>query len=116
LKAQQEAASSSPSSHQETTLEDLFSNLDLTEFVQIFSNEGIDLAALLTCTEDDLKEANLPLGPRKKLMQYLEERKKKGEEEKEGAGYNRGGDGLNGLDEYNRSAVTSGRENSWVSC
>jgi len=33
---------------------------------------------LETCSEDDLKEAGLPLGPRKKLQVYLESRKESG--------------------------------------
>jgi hypothetical protein len=31
--------------------------------------------ALAMCNEDDLKEGGLPLGPRKKLLKYLEDRK-----------------------------------------
>ena len=40
-------------------------------------DSGIGLAELETCTEDDLKEAGLPLGPRKRLLTYLTGRSKR---------------------------------------
>ncbi len=52
----------------------MFTELDLTEYSEIFTKEGIDMEALSHCTEDDLKEGGLPLGPRKKLLKYLEDR------------------------------------------
>ena len=49
----------------------------------------------MLCGEDDLKEAGMALGPRKKLLNYIEERKASSENK------------LSGLEEYQRSAVTS---------
>ena len=79
----------------ELTLEKVFAKLDISEFVENFVKEGIDMDALLLCTDDDLKEGGLPLGPRKKLLHYLEVRK--GLQEKT----------LSGLEEYEQSSITS---------
>ena len=53
----------------------VFALLEISEFSENFTKEGIDMDALIMCNEDDLKEGGLPLGPRKKLMKYLEDRK-----------------------------------------
>ena len=49
----------------------------------------------MLCTEDDLKEANMPLGPRKKLLHYLQVRKAIQEKK------------LSGLQEYEETSITS---------
>ena len=77
------------------TIAEVFDRLDLAEFADKFSSEGIDLESLLQCNEDDLKEAGLPLGPRKRLMKYIAERKEADE------------NGVSGLEAYQRSSVTS---------
>lgn len=56
-------------------IEDVFSKLDIVEHLPVFKDQGIGMEELETCTEEDLKEAGLPLGPRKKLLMYLEKRK-----------------------------------------
>ena len=53
----------------------MFALLDISEFCENFTKEGIDMDALIMCNEEDLKEGGLPLGPRKKLLKYLEDRK-----------------------------------------
>ena len=53
----------------------MFALLEISEFAENFTKEGIDMEALTMCNEEDLKEGGLPLGPRKKLMKYLEDRK-----------------------------------------
>jgi hypothetical protein len=47
------------------------------------------MEALSLCTEDDLKEGGLPLGPRKKLLKFLEDRKRARE-----------GDGVSGFEKF----------------
>ena len=67
----------------------MFAELDLAEYSEIFTKEGIDMEALCLCTEDDLKEGGLPLGPRKKLLKYLEDRNRARE-----------GDGVSGFEKF----------------
>ncbi len=50
-------------------------SLQLEEFKGIFIKEKIDLRAVTLCSEDDLKEIGLPLGPRKKILDAVEKRK-----------------------------------------
>ncbi len=100
---QMSGGGSKPTTHTETTVEEVFRNLEISEFATLFTSEGIDLEAFLTCTEDDLKEANVPEEPRKKLLQYLQERRQQGQQLNGG-----GGQTLTGLQQFNRDAVTSG--------
>ncbi|XP_055085660.1 pre-mRNA splicing regulator USH1G-like [Periophthalmus magnuspinnatus] len=55
-------------------LEVFMASLGLQDFTQVFIREALDLEALLLCTEDDLNEVDIPLGPRKKLMDALNRR------------------------------------------
>ncbi|XP_019617734.1 PREDICTED: Usher syndrome type-1G protein homolog isoform X2 [Branchiostoma belcheri] len=48
---------------------------NLAEYLPVFNREQIDLEALMLCTDEDLKSINLPLGPRKKLMDSVTRRK-----------------------------------------
>jgi len=57
------------------TLEEVFEKLGISEYVDVFVNQGIGMEELESCSEEDLKEAELPLGPRKKLFNYLQTRK-----------------------------------------
>jgi len=50
----------------------VFEKLEIGEFAEIFTKVGIDMEALIMCNEEDLKEGGLPLGPRKKLLKYLQ--------------------------------------------
>ncbi|XP_071512187.1 pre-mRNA splicing regulator USH1G isoform X1 [Panulirus ornatus] len=47
----------------------------LTDFISTFSKEHIDLDALMLLTEDDLINMKLPLGPRRKLLKAIVDRK-----------------------------------------
>jgi len=58
----------------ELGIEEVFSKLEMTDHLAVFTDQGIGMEELETCSEDDLKEAGLPLGPRKKLMLYLSSR------------------------------------------
>ncbi|TWW82067.1 Usher syndrome type-1G protein -like protein [Takifugu flavidus] len=46
----------------------------LSEFMQIFLREKIDLQALLLCSDQDLTSIHIPLGPRKKLLEACKSR------------------------------------------
>lgn len=46
----------------------------LSEFMQIFRREKIDLQALLLCSDKDLSSIHIPLGPRKKLLDACKRR------------------------------------------
>lgn len=67
---------------EETTLEKLLSRVGLQDKVSTFEQEQIDLDALTMCTESDLKDLGLPMGPRKKLQGILKEEQAKREKRK----------------------------------
>eukprot|EP00794_Sanderia_malayensis_P008983 gene8983-9943_t len=50
-------------------------SLQLEEFRDVFVREKIDLRAVSLCSENDLKEIGLPLGPRKKILDAIDKRK-----------------------------------------
>jgi hypothetical protein len=50
-------------------------SVGLSEFISCFVNEQIDLQALMLLTEDDLKTLGLGMGPRKKLLKAINDRK-----------------------------------------
>lgn len=60
-------------------LDKLLESLNLSNFSDRFKAEQIDMETLTQCTEADLKDIGLPMGPRKKLIGYL----KKQQEEKD---------------------------------
>ncbi|XP_063867151.1 pre-mRNA splicing regulator USH1G-like isoform X2 [Scylla paramamosain] len=47
----------------------------LADFIPTFSREHIDLDALMLLTEEDMLNLKLPLGPRRKLLKAINERK-----------------------------------------
>ncbi|XP_068130714.1 phospholipase DDHD2-like [Hyperolius riggenbachi] len=53
------------------TLSKMLEELELTEFSNVFQREMIDTDSLALCTAQDLKELGIPLGPRKKLLNYV---------------------------------------------
>ncbi|XP_072491277.1 triacylglycerol hydrolase DDHD2 isoform X1 [Notamacropus eugenii] len=52
-------------------LEEDLKKLQLSEFCSLFKKEKIDKAALAFCTDRDLQEMGIPLGPRKKILNYF---------------------------------------------
>ncbi|GFR86757.1 SEC23-interacting protein, partial [Elysia marginata] len=60
---------------EEQTLEDLLSKIGLQDKANLFHNEQIDVDSLLMCSEQDLKDIGLQMGPRKKLLGFLNEEK-----------------------------------------
>ncbi|XP_058381209.1 phospholipase DDHD2 isoform X3 [Diceros bicornis minor] len=57
------------------TLEEDLKKLQLSEFFSIFEKEKVDKEALALCTDKDLQEMGIPLGPRKKILNYFRTRK-----------------------------------------
>ncbi|XP_053306305.1 SEC23-interacting protein [Spea bombifrons] len=55
-------------------LTEALESLSLAEYASVFEKEKIDMESLLMCTVDDLKEMGIPLGPRKKIAKFVEER------------------------------------------
>ena len=47
----------------------------LSDFADLLVREKIDLDSLILLTEADLKNLGMPLGPRRKLLQAIAERK-----------------------------------------
>ncbi|XP_039528519.1 SEC23-interacting protein isoform X1 [Pimephales promelas] len=65
---------------EEEEIGDLSSVLEmlcLSEYLSVFETERIDIESLLLCTIDDLKEMGIPLGPRKKLANFVKEKSAK---------------------------------------
>ncbi|XP_075391118.1 SEC23-interacting protein isoform X2 [Tenrec ecaudatus] len=56
------------------TLQDTLEALSLSEYVSTFEKEKIDMESLLMCTIDDLKEMEIPLGPRKKISNFVKQK------------------------------------------
>ncbi|XP_012579311.1 PREDICTED: SEC23-interacting protein isoform X1 [Condylura cristata] len=53
------------------TLQEALEALSLSEYASTFEKEKIDMESLLMCTVDDLKEMGIPLGPRKKIANFV---------------------------------------------
>ena len=56
------------------TLVTFMASLNLEQFTTSLINESIDLSTLTLCTDDDLKEIGLPLGPRRKILDAIRKR------------------------------------------
>ena len=66
-----------PRWEKDLSMEDVFSKLEITDHLSTFTDQGIGIAELETCSEDDLKETGLPRGPRKRLLSYLNKKAKR---------------------------------------
>lgn len=58
-----------------TPLEVFLQSHHLEEFLPIFTREQIDLEALLLCSDEDLRNIQMQLGPRKKVLNAINRRK-----------------------------------------
>ncbi|XP_038558653.1 phospholipase DDHD2 isoform X2 [Micropterus salmoides] len=67
------------------TLEQILTRLGLQQFLDILQAENLDLESLALCQDSDLKDLGIPLGPRKKILNYVK-RKWLPEDCKTGAG------------------------------
>ncbi|XP_020510113.1 SEC23-interacting protein isoform X1 [Labrus bergylta] len=52
----------------------MLEHLGLSEYKSTFDDERIDKESFLMCTVEDLKEMEIPLGPRKKIAKFIKER------------------------------------------
>ncbi|NXS76108.1 DDHD2 Phospholipase, partial [Pandion haliaetus] len=50
---------------------EILKKLELSEYCEVFEKEKMDRQALLLCTEKNLKEMGIPLGPRMKILHYI---------------------------------------------
>lgn len=55
-------------------LEVFLATQSMSDFFSVFKREKIDLAALLLCSDHDLKSIHIPLGPRKKILDACKRR------------------------------------------
>lgn len=68
-----------------TNLTEVLQKLSLEKFMETFESEQVDLDSLLMCSESDLKDLGVPMGPRKKLAAFVKDFKIKEEIRKEQA-------------------------------
>ncbi|XP_030057798.1 triacylglycerol hydrolase DDHD2 [Microcaecilia unicolor] len=57
------------------TLLGVLQKLELSEYCAVLEKEKIDHETLVLCSENDLKELGIPMGPRKKILSYLKTQK-----------------------------------------
>ncbi|XP_063963436.1 phospholipase DDHD2-like [Lytechinus pictus] len=65
------------------TLEESLESMGLLDLLPKFEEERIDMESLLMCSDSDLKEMGIPLGPRKKLGGFLRDQAAKEAKRKE---------------------------------
>ncbi|XP_019370001.1 PREDICTED: phospholipase DDHD2 isoform X3 [Gavialis gangeticus] len=52
-------------------VKEILEKLELSEYSTVFEKERMDRQALLLCTEQNLKDMGIPLGPRMKILHYI---------------------------------------------
>ncbi|KFQ56045.1 Phospholipase DDHD2, partial [Nestor notabilis] len=52
-------------------VKEILKELELSEYCEVFEKEKMDRQALFLCTEANLKEMGIPLGPRMKMLHYI---------------------------------------------
>ena len=72
----EEMQSTSISDPKMAPLMTFLASLNLEQFTPTMRKESIDMKALALCTDQDLKSAGIPLGPRRKILEAVERRKK----------------------------------------
>ncbi|XP_041855909.1 phospholipase DDHD2 isoform X2 [Melanotaenia boesemani] len=60
-----------PSCVNRSTLEQILTRLGLEQFLDTLQAENLDLESLALCQDSDLKDLGIPLGPRKKILNYI---------------------------------------------
>ncbi|KAM7017519.1 triacylglycerol hydrolase DDHD2 isoform 2-T3 [Tautogolabrus adspersus] len=53
------------------TLEQILTRLGLQQYLHTLQAENLDLESLALCQDSDLKDLGIPLGPRKKILNYV---------------------------------------------
>ncbi|XP_025059218.1 phospholipase DDHD2 isoform X3 [Alligator sinensis] len=54
-----------------SSVKEILEKLKLSEYSTVFEKERMDRQALLLCTEQNLKDMGIPLGPRMKILHYI---------------------------------------------
>ncbi|XP_065515274.1 phospholipase DDHD2 [Lathamus discolor] len=67
----QEGAGTAASSRGVEGVKEILKELELCEYWEVFEKEKMDGQALFLCTEANLKEMGIPLGPRMKILHYI---------------------------------------------
>uniref|UniRef100_A0A8C8VLV3 DDHD domain containing 2 n=1 Tax=Pelusios castaneus TaxID=367368 RepID=A0A8C8VLV3_9SAUR len=57
-------------------VKEILKKLELSEYYSVFEKERVDMQALALCTEKDLKEMGIPLGPRMKILHSVRTKEK----------------------------------------
>ncbi|KAM3611382.1 uncharacterized protein V6R79_017502 [Siganus canaliculatus] len=70
-KAKKEVPSDDPSPLNCRTLEQTLTKLGLQQYLGTLQAENLDLDSLALCQDRDLKDLGIPLGPRKKILNYV---------------------------------------------
>ena len=55
------------------TIEELCKQMNLLNLLPVFQEEQIDTETIMMCSESDLKDLEIPFGPRKKLLAFIQE-------------------------------------------
>ncbi|XP_065071105.1 phospholipase DDHD2-like [Rhopilema esculentum] len=63
-------------------IEDVLKKLSLSDYLSKFHEEKIDTETLLMCSEADMRDLGIPMGPRKKLMGFVREQAQHQEKKK----------------------------------
>lgn len=56
------------------SLDEALQKMGLSEYISVFRKEQLDMESLALCSESDLKEIGVPLGPRKKILSFMKKR------------------------------------------
>ncbi|KFO93431.1 Phospholipase DDHD2, partial [Buceros rhinoceros silvestris] len=56
-------------------VKEMLKKLELSEYCDVFEKERMDRQALFLCTEKNLKEMGIPLGPRMKILHHISSRR-----------------------------------------
>ncbi|NXE09310.1 DDHD2 Phospholipase, partial [Lophotis ruficrista] len=67
----QEGARTTSSNRGIEDVKEILKKLELSEYCDVFEKEKMDRQALFLCTEKNLKEMGIPLGPRMKILHYI---------------------------------------------
>ncbi|NWH70652.1 DDHD2 Phospholipase, partial [Piaya cayana] len=67
----EEGSRTASSSRGTEEVKDILQKLELSEYCDVFEKEKMDRQALFLCTEENLKEMGIPLGPRMKILHYI---------------------------------------------
>ncbi|NXQ91674.1 DDHD2 Phospholipase, partial [Nyctibius grandis] len=66
-----EGSSTAASNRGVEEIKEILQELELSEYCGVFEKEEMDRQALFLCTEKNLKEMGIPLGPRMKILHYI---------------------------------------------